>query len=294
MAEISSGGYSYDVIESWAKVPAGWSFGLVTGVAVDSKDRVYICHQKEEPPLMVFDREGNYLSSWGSDFMVEAHHMYIDAQDHIYLADRGSHEVSKLTLDGRHLIDMGHRGQPSDTGCYEDGGEVLRAAGPFNRPTHLTPSPSGDMYASDGYRNCRVHRFSANGDLISSWGTPVPGVQGGLHGPHSVWVDRQGLVYVCDRYNNRIQIFSPTGDYVSEWPNLNDPTDMFVVDDRTAYVYEGGPYPPDNYVTVRDMSGNIQAQWDTPPAHSLWVDTHGDIYLTIVTQKRVMKYIRKG
>ena len=207
MPVVGSGGYQYEVAENWGQLPRGRTFGVVTGVAVDSRERVYICQQQQDPPVMVFDREGNYLDSWGTGFIVEPHTIYIGPDDVIYLADRGAHVALKLTQAGAVLLELGKRGQPSDTGCTEDEGEVLRAAGPFNRPTRLSPSPSGDLYVSDGYRNSRVHRFAAGGSLLTSWGEPGRTAPGEFYSPHSLWIDRDGLVYVCDRRNNRIQIF---------------------------------------------------------------------------------------
>ena len=169
MPVVGSGRYQYEVAENWGQLPPGRTFGVVTGVAVDSRERVYICQQQQDPPVMVFNREGNYLDSWGTGFIVEPHTIYIGPDDVIYLADRGAHVALKLTRAGAVLLELGNRGQPSDTGCTEDEGEVLRAAGPFNRPTRLSPSPSGDLYVSDGYRNSRVHRFAAGGSLLDSW-----------------------------------------------------------------------------------------------------------------------------
>ena len=199
MPVVGSGGYQYEVAENWGQLPRGRTFGVVTGVAVDSRERVYICQQQQDPPVMVFNRDGNYLDSWGTGFIVEPHTMYIGPDDLIYLADRGAHVALKLTPAGEVLLELGNRGQPSDTGCTEDEGEVLRAAGPFNRPTRLSPSPSGDLYVSDGYRNSRVHRFAAGGSLLTSWGEPDRTAPGEFYSPHSVWIDQDGLVYVCDR-----------------------------------------------------------------------------------------------
>ena len=199
MTEAGTGQYRYDFVEEWGTLPTGWSWGRVTGVAVDSRERVYVCQQLIDPPILVFDKDGSYLNSWGVGAIGEPHTIYVGSDDLLYLADRGDHVVSKLTLEGEPLVVMGNRGQPSDTGCNEDEAVVLRAGGPFNRPTRLSPSPTGDLYVSDGYRNCRVHRFSAEGELIRSWGTPGRTAPGEIYSPHCVWVDREGLLYLCDR-----------------------------------------------------------------------------------------------
>ena len=217
MTTVGTGQYRYRMVDDWIKLPAGWSFGRVAAVAVDSRGRVYVGQQLKDPPIIVFDQEGNYLDSWGTGTVIEPHSIYIGSDDVIYLADRGAHVASKMALNGGTLLELGTRGQPSDTGCTEDSGEVLQAAGPFNRPTQIFPAPSGDLYVSDGYRNCRVHRFSPEGRLISSWGTPGRTGPGEFRVPHSVWVDRDGHVFVCDRDNSRIQIFSLTGELIATW-----------------------------------------------------------------------------
>ena len=280
MPTAGNGEYRYDVIEDWGKTPSGWGLGVVTGVAVDSQERVYICQQQQDPPVMVFDRDGNYLRSWGTGLIKEPHTIYIGPDDVLYLADRGDHVALKLTLDGQLLLELGNRGTPSDTGCTEDEGVVLRAAGPFNRPTRMSPSPSGHLYVSDGYRNSRVHRFSAHGGLVASWGEPGTNAPGQFYSPHSLWIDQDGLIYVCDRKNNRVQTFSMTGRFTDQWLNVRLPTDLHI--DHSGIIYLAERQDNEslkNWITVRDRAGQVLSRWDTPRSHQIWVDRHGDIYL---------------
>ena len=146
--------------------------------ATDSRDRVYV-FQRKDPPVLVFERDGTYLTGWGIGNFANPHGIYI-ANDVVYLTDREDSVCLTYTLDGRPLQVLGIRGQHSDTGCERPGELVPRAAGPFNYPTEMVPSPSGELYVTDGYRNARVHRFSAAGQLIASWG------QGGKTGAQSV------------------------------------------------------------------------------------------------------------
>jgi len=280
MTTAGEGGYRYEVVENWGKIPSGWGVGVVTGVVVDSQDRVYVCQQQQGPPIMVFDREGNFLHSWGTEFINEPHTMFIDDDDVIYLADRGDHVALKLTTGGRKLLELGNRGQPSDTGCFEDEAEVPTAARPFNRPTRMSPSPSGDLYVSDGYRNSRVHRFSGQGELIASWGEPGTSAPCEFFSPHCLWVDGDGSIYVCDRKNNRIQIFSPEGEFLRQWTNVQLPTDLHIGADGVFYLAERESNETQvNLLTLRDDQGNIMARWKTPRSHQVWPDAHGDIYL---------------
>ena len=155
-----------------------------------------------------------------------------------------------------------------------------RPAVPSTAPPACRPSPSGDLYVSDGYRNCRVHRFSPDGHLLASWGRPGGDGPGAFFSPHSLWVDADGLVYVCDRKNNRIQIFDLEGQFVSQWSNVQLPTDLHIGPDGHYYLAEReSNEATENLLTVRDRSGSILASWTTPRSHQIWPDAHGDIYL---------------
>ena len=287
MPTVGSGRYTYEMVEDWAKLPQGQSFDKVTSVAVDSRDRVYV-FQRTDPPILVFGRDGNFLSSWGNGTITFGHGIHIGRDDYIYLTDRDDHVAVKFTLDGKPVQVLGARGQPSDTGCTEDAGTVPRAAGPFNMPTSMAPAPSGDLYVADGYRNSRVHRFSAGGALIHSWGSPGKRAPGEFHVPHCVWVNRQGTVYVCDRDNSRVQVFTADGEFVAQWTDLDRPTSLYMDAEETVYVSELAPR-----VGVWDKAGNLLACWESPVTHFLYGDSAGDLYLALPYDDTVVKYVRQ-
>ena len=296
---MGTGRYRYEVVAGWGRLPEGGTFGNVTGVAVDSQDRVVVCQQQMDPPVIVFDHDVNYLNSWGGGLIPEPHTLFLDSNDIVYVPDRVDHVAMKFTMDGELLLELGDRGHPSDTGCTEPEGVVLRAGGPFNMPTRISPSPSGDLYVSDGYKNCRVHRFSSDGKLISSWGNPGETAPGDIRSPHSLWVMPDGRIFVCDRLNNRIQIFSPEGDFVDQWTDITWPTDLFVDSNGDFFVAERPNHQTKtNWITVRDGSGSVLARWDTPRIHQLWVDSHDDLFLVngALAEPRsnaIFKYLRK-
>ncbi|GIT13623.1 MAG: hypothetical protein CM1200mP35_04430 [Chloroflexota bacterium] len=156
------------------------------------------------------DSGGNYLNSWGiSAFNLP--HGFCIVDDVIYLTDREDSVCLKNTLDGKPLMVLGDRGSIPTLAARSQVSWYREQLAPFNYPSEMYPSPSGDLYVSDGYRNSRVHRFSAEGRYITSWGTPGKGGPGEFHLPHSLLIDEEGLVYVCDRENNRIQVFTPGG-----------------------------------------------------------------------------------
>jgi DNA-binding beta-propeller fold protein YncE len=286
MTTVGAGRYSFEVHEQWAVLPPGWTFGPVSAVATDSQDRVY-AFQRKDPPVLVFDRHGTYLTSWGSGAITDPHGISI-TDDVVYITDRNDHVALKFTLDGKPLMVLGRRGQPSDTGATKDIELPPRSAGPFNKPTEMVVAPSGDLYVSDGYRNSRVHRFSSEGGLLTSWGNPGKEAPGEFHLPHSLWVDRQGDVYVCDRENSRIQVFTAEGRFLAQWRDIHRPTDIYISPEEIAYISEIRPS-----VSILDKRGTVLARFDSPSGHGLWVDSAGDIYLASNSGRSLTKYIRK-
>ena len=292
MTTIKTHKYDYELVQSWGTLPDGMTFGTVSSVAADSQNRVYV-YQRKDPPIVVLDSDGNYLNSWGiSAFNLP--HGFCIVDDVIYLTDREDSVCLKYTLDGKPLMVLGDRGIHSDTGCEEPGELVPRAAGPFNYPSEMYPSPSGDLYVSDGYRNSRVHRFSAEGRYITSWGTPGKGGPGEFHLPHSLLIDEEGLVYVCDRENNRIQVFTPEGEFITMWTDMTRPNDISQSVDGDFYIAESTFEGSTPRITVRDKEGEILSSWESRQAHGLWVDKQDSVYLALPGAQSVDKYIRQN
>ncbi len=291
MATVGTGKYQYELIENWAKLPPGETFGTTSAVATDSRDRVYV-FQRKDPPMMIFDRDGTYLNCWGIGAFADPHGIYIE-NDIVYLTDRSDSVCLIYTLDGKPLQVLGKRGEHSDTGGERPGDLVPRAAGPFNYPTEMVPAPSGDLYVSDGYRNARVHRFAADGRLRMSWGEPGKTAPNQFHLPHSLVLDKDGIIYLCDRENSRIQVFSPEGKFITMWTDMRRPLDISIDQDGILYISEGGLEGLSPRVSLMDKQGNVVARWDSLSAHGSWVDAHGDIYMALGALARVDKYVRQ-
>ena len=294
MSTVGAGKYTYDLVEDWAKLPDGWVLGQ-TAIVTDSQDRVYLFNRSDHP-LIVLDRDGNYLTSWGEGVLHDAHGMFIDGEGNLYMPVKNNHVVLKYTREGNLLLTLGTWDQPSDTGWsgnYSD--PALQAAGPFNRPSDVGLDAQGDMYISDGYGNARVHKFSASGDLLFSWGAPGKTAPGEFHVPHGVWVHTDGRVFVADRENNRIQIFSPDGAFLDQWNDFARPCDIYVDSDNTMFVVE-----LDAFVSIVTIDGQLITRWPAPTAadpgtgaHALWLDSRGDIYVNRNLEgQRLLKYRR--
>lgn len=295
----------YEVLEGWERLPEGWSFVEVAGVAVDSSDRVYVFNRGDHP-VIVFDKEGKFLDAWGEGVFSSAHGIFIDRHDNVYCADNFDHTVRKFTTDGTLLMTLGEPDRPADTGFKIGESPVQHAGGPFNMVTNVAVAENGEMFISDGYGNARIHRFSAEGKLLSSWGEPGAG-PGQFNLPHGVAVDRAGRVYVADRENSRLQIFTSQGEFIESWDWVNRPDDLFIDEQENLYIAELGwnvptpdrphfpfmKHPPMGHapiarVTICDLDGNIQTQigGENPVLpgnfivpHGIWADSRGDFYV---------------
>src|SRR6185295_13179990 len=229
---LGSGEHRYRVVENWAKLPDGWEFRDVAAVAVDSKDRIYVFNRGQHP-MMVFDRDGNFLRSWGEGLFGRAHGIHIDSDDNLYCTDDGDHTVRKVTTEGKVLLTIGVPNQPAP----------FLSGKPFNRCTHTALSPKGEIYVSDGngkyemqwnnmHRPCALYCCAGGGKnpkfIIGELGPGMPvnskhtnigprlaivdkkggliARLGGEHGPgqetgkflspHGLAVDSKGAIYV--------------------------------------------------------------------------------------------------
>ena len=298
-ADCRQSGYEPD--DRWAKLPPGWSWTEVAGVATDRHDRVYVFNRGNHP-VMVFERDGTFLHAWGEGMFARPHGISIDPDDCVWCTDDGGHVVHKFTLDGKLVLTLGTRGKPSETGATSMDYRTIRHAGPpFHYPTNIASSPRGDLYVSDGYGNARVHRFGADGRLKSSWGEPGGG-PGCFKVPHGIAIDRHGTVYVADRENSRLQCFTSEGEYLSQWTDVARPCQVCIDAEDNVYVAElgfhAGMWPgtsppgvgaPGGRVSMFDRDGRLRARWggghnpcaagDFFAPHGICVDSRGDIYV---------------
>ncbi|HUN47270.1 MAG TPA: peptidyl-alpha-hydroxyglycine alpha-amidating lyase family protein, partial [Stellaceae bacterium] len=200
-ATLGAGEFKYRVQEGWGELPPGWSFKEVAAVGTDLKDNVYVFNRGEHP-MIVFDRAGKFLRSWGEGLFHRAHGLHMAPDETVYLTDDGDHTVRRCTLDGKVLMTLGIPGKPAE----------FLSGEPFHRCTHTALSPKGEIYVSDGYGNARVHKYSADGKLLMSWGEPGTD-PGQFNIVHNICCDGDGWVYVADRENHRVQVFDGNGRY---------------------------------------------------------------------------------
>jgi len=298
---VGSDKFVYEADDAWAQLPDGWTFHEAVGVATDSQDRVYVFNRGEHP-LMVFDRDGRFLQSWGEGRFVRPHGIWIGPDDLLYLSDDQDHTIGKYTPEGELLLTLGTSGRASDSGVENSDYRTIKYGGPpFNQPTNLAIAPSGDLFVSDGYGNCRVHRFSPDGELLLSWGEPGTG-PGEFQLPHGIGVDSKGRVFVADRENSRLQLFNSAGAFLTEWTDVARPCDVFMDDQDNVFVAELGwhagtsdprPDQTGGRVSVFDREGQLLGRWgggknpqatgDFAAPHDIWVDSQGSVYVAEVT-----------
>ena len=284
---VGDGDFRYEPIVDWVKLPDGVNLMETPGVAVNSRDEVFALTRNVDHPVMVFDRDGNFLRSFGGGlFSRRTHGIFIGAEDAVYCTDDGRHAIRKFTPDGELLMTIGTPDESSEAWSGQ----------PFNKPTHAAASPkTGHIYISDGYGNSRVHKYDAEGRYILSWGEP--GIDAGQFiRPHNIAVDSRERVYVADRECHRVQVFDADGAFITMWNNIHRPDGISIGPDGNLYVGElnGMPGVDDapglgHRIGIYSQDGEMLARFGDPDEgegpgqfiapHGVAVDSHGDIYV---------------
>lgn len=296
----------YSVVHGWPRLPEGMVLGQVSGVAVDSHNRVFVFRRAEgswatdhsqpiaSPTILCFDGvTGALIAQWGDHRFLEPHGLRVDRDDNVWVTDRALQQVFKFTYDGKLLLTIGTEKTAGVDATH------------FNKPADLAFASDGGFYVADGYGNNRIAKFSRDGKFQFDWGRKGSG-PGEFDLPHSVAVDAQGRVYVADRNNARIQVFDGAGKFLKEWksPELGRPWSLTIGPDNLLYVVDGGdlkPNAPDRGQLLKlDLDGKILAKWSRFGnydgqiywGHDLAVGRDGAVYVGDVFHgMRVQKFI---
>ena len=299
----------HEVVAGWPSLPEGHLIGVCAGVGVDSHNQVFVFHRcgrqwsnpfpKEpiaEATLSVFDGpSGRLVSSWGAGLFVMPHGLTVDREDHVWLTDVGLHQVFEFTRDGKQLMVLGERGHPGNDHAH------------FNLPTDVAVLPDGSFYVSDGYKNTRVVKFSAQGGYQFEWGGK--GAEPGQFNlPHGIALDKQGHVYVCDRSNSRLQVFDPQGKFLSLWqgPHIGRPYGVAVGADDHVFIVDGGEpslkVAECGRAVELDATGRVVDTFGSHGSgpgqfrvgHDIAVGPDGAVYVADSGNRRVHKFVRKA
>jgi len=307
----------YRTISDWAKLSEGRAWGATAGVAIDRNGDIWVaercgatypngCADSHLAPILKFDSSGKLLTSFGADLFVFPHGIAVDNDGSVWVTDgqgregRG-HQVFKFSPEGKILMTLGKRGVGGD--------------GPdeFNMPSAVAIAPNGDIFVADGHggnSNARIVKFSKDGKFLMTWGQRGAG-PGDLNGPHCLAFDSQGRLFVCDRSNNRIQIFDQQGHSLALWTQFSRPSAIAIDKNDIMYVAdsESGSVAPehgawkrgirigsakDGLVTAFIPDPNSDPNYrGTSAAEGVAVDEHGVVYGAEVGQKDLKKYVKQ-
>ena len=285
----------YEVVHGWPRLPENDALGQVTGVDVDSRNRVIISHRGANP-VRAFDADtGEQAAAWGEGLFGSPHGLEVDHDDNIWVTDPQNQQVYKFSSDGKLLMTVGAK---EVKGTDQDH---------FNSPTGVAVLPNGEFYVADGYGNSRVVKFDKHGKYLYEWGRKgdKPGEFNTVHG---IAADKKGRVYVADRSNTRIQVFDGRGNFLQEWKSeeIGRPWGLTVGSDGYLYVVDGGDVkeePPERNAAIKmDLDGKIIAKWGRFGsydgqfywAHDIAVGPDGAVYVVDVhLGMRVQKFVPK-
>jgi hypothetical protein len=325
-------------------LPNHWYLGQTIGLGIDANDHVWIVHRPDSvsgpteaaaddktgeccskaPPVLEFDQAGNLLRHWGGadgegyQWPLSNHGVTVDHKGNVWIGGngRGDSHVLKFTQDGKLLAQFGKKGLPVDSNSTEHFGQVAKV---------FVDPKTNEVYVADGYGNKRVAVIDADtGKFKRYWGaygnkpddTPI-----GRYNPdeplikqfrtpvHCAELSTDGLVYVCDRPNDRIQVFKADGTFVTEkqiaprtlgdgsvWDIAfsKDPQQkyMYLCDGKNEKIYVMDRQSLEILTSFGD-GGRQPGQWYA--VHSIGVDSKGNIYTTETYQgRRLQKFVYKG
>ncbi len=228
-AIVGTGDHQYEVTHMWPQLPDRYSWQTTHNVAIDSAGNLYVIHQgklelSDHPAIFVFDAEGKYLRSFGSEFQGGGHGIEVrneGGQDFLYVcAYQQQRSFAKLDTRGELVW---RKGAPMESGLYPEGEDQYpREDNPWGRdrfhPTNFAFLPDGGFFLADGYGSFRIHRYDKDANWVSMFGQPAGDekADGTFTTPHGIWIDDRGaepLVVIADRALARLQWFTLAGEH---------------------------------------------------------------------------------
>jgi hypothetical protein len=229
--------YQYEITKFGAPFPNASGMPRDTvSVAADSKGLIFVL-RRSQPPVLVYNREGKLVNSWGSGLFVDDHNIDVDRFGFVWLGDRNGQILYKFTPEGKQLMSIGTKGVKGDDTSTTS----------FNRASDSYVAPNGDIFVADGYENHRIVHFDKNGKFIKIIGGVKGTEPGKFEAIHGVQMDSKGRLIILDRHDNdpRIQVWDTNGKFIEEWGGLHltmgsgftmDPaTDTFYVGDTNGH-----------------------------------------------------------
>ncbi len=306
----------YRTMSGWGEMPNGRAWGSTSAVYPSPDGNIWVaerygtnsCVGSDLDAVLLFDRSGKLLRSFGSGIICWPHGIHVDRDGNVWIADAVSlnakpsepgHVVRKFSPTGELLMTLGNA---------KRGGSGKKA---FNKPSDVLVAPNGDIFVADGHGpegNNRIVKFSSDGKYLMEWGN-TGGDKGEFRDPHALALDSQGRLFVGDRANSRIQIFTQAGMHLATWTQFGRPSGVFIDANDVIYVTDSESNEPrnpgwkrgirigsakDGFVTafIPDPETD-QDNSATSGAEGVAVDDAGAIYAAEVGPTGVKKYVRK-
>jgi sugar lactone lactonase YvrE len=280
----------YRAVPDIFRLPEGMNFGPCSAVAVRENGNILVFNRSEHA-LMEFNHAGNYLRSLARGIFDNPHGLRLDAQGNIWATDTVAHIVVKMDSEGRIRMVLGVKGRATD---WHQAGH-LRC---FNEPNDIAFGPKGEIYVTQGHGKgeSRVLKFDADGTFLATWGGEGT-APGQFNQPHAVITDRQGLVYIADRSNQRLQVFDADGKFLREKAHPGTPCGLHLCADGSHIMMAHGHA---GRIMKLDMDLNLLAATGGQgkglnrygEAHYLTMDAEDNIYVADSLNWNVQKLVR--
>ena len=280
----------YRPVPNGLRVPADLEMGAPSSVVWTSANRLVVFNRGPNP-LMEFNPDGSFVRSWGQGDYVRPHGMRVDSEGHIWATDVAGHTVRKMNPEGEVLMTLGEHKQPGEW-------NVGASTGRLTEPTDVAIGLEGELYVLVGHGTGepRLLKFDSAGMLLKSWGGQGTS-PGKFDTPHSIVVDAEGLVYVADRQNRRVQVFAGDGTFIEEREYKGFPCGLHVSDDGEMYMVSGFA----GEILKLDGDGKAIGATGRPgeglgqfgEAHYMTMAPNGDIYVADTVRSALHKYVKK-
>lgn len=231
----------YDISSTWFQLPAGMELGQPISVAPDGKGNIFFVRRRAQPPILVFDRQGKLLRSWGEGLFTAIHSIDVDRNGFVWATDNTDNVVYKFSADGTLLMTLGKRGVAGDNASQDL----------FDGPSDVFVAPNGDIFVTDGYRNSRVVRFDKDGKFLRIIGGTKGTGPAQFDRVHALVMDSKGRLIINDHNNGRIQVWDQDGTFIEQWANfgIGQPSGLYIEADDTVWVCDN---QSDNIVKIKD------------------------------------------
>jgi DNA-binding beta-propeller fold protein YncE len=283
---------AYVAVSNPITVPAGITMGASASVTFLGNGHLLVLTRGAQP-FFEFDENGKFIRAFGDGLFTRAHGVRLDRDGNIWATDVGAHVVYKLNPQGQVLLALGTKGEA---------GEWNEAAGSrkLNQPNDVAIGRNGDFFVVQGHTpgprgDARVLKFDKTGKFIKSWGGKGKG-PGQFEVAHGIAIDAQGLLWVADRENQRIQIFDGDGTFVRELKYAGLPCSL---DIGRQYIYMVNGFA--GQILQLDLNGKVLAatgKAGTGPgefgeAHFIAVSPKGELYVADSVNSALLKFVKK-